>query len=710
MYKRQVLTEEELSDDEISDEDVLNPEVQPGYDELSDEEISDEDMLNPEVQPDEELSDEEISDEDVLNPEVQPEYWEGYDQESYEDEYDEYDSDEDEYRKEEQGEGHYHDPASAEIAAESGSGIAPASQSGSLSESKAAGAAYGYGYADEDSADAENCESDGQYRDDSQYGDDESEYWEESDEFSDDDRQAFEAFAQSEQDLPDNLASALESYSAAAAAAAAAAVCAPAPAGAGMPDGAAGSGEYVSYADMDSSVSEDQVTAGLSLLEGEDSDEDLKRRFNEYMYYYSGNDDLDYSGYDNYGDMWQDLSFEKNSQLKSETLERDRERSRAVSESAGEDDNYVPVSALLFHQDLSIVDGDETVDQLSPASALAMSIAEDQVRMHEGLMKLARKEELREQLEDLDEYDYDYDFDDDSDDDEEPMFMSYDQMESFSRFLAEKNINPMDIERIADALVENHFDILDQKGLSTDDIKRAMRDNGFEFDENSALEEIRATQETASGTAAAGYVPSPDDDTDTLQLQFSHNDQQYVCRSGDANTGRAPESVLTSENDSVASHPDDSGTGLTGLSGSDLADTDQTGAELTDTDLADTELTGAELTDTALADTEQTGAELTDTAQADTELTEAQDAELALTSGSELTAKPGADSDAASAAAGSPASGSSASGSATGRVPGSAPGAEQVSAGSRKGAAACGSEKKSAGSKRGRSGRSKVKK
>ena len=671
----EVLTEDELSDEEISDEDVLNPEVLT-EEELSDEEISDEDMLNPEVQPDEELSDEEISDEDVLNPEVQPEYWEGYDQESYEDEYDEYDSDEDEYRKEEQGEGHYHDPASAEIAAESGSGIAPASQSGSLSESKAAGAAYGYGYADEDGADAENCESDGQYRDNSQYGDDESEYWEESDEFSDDDRQAFEAFAQSEQDLPDNLASALESYSAAAAAA----VCAPAPAGAGMPDGAAGSGEYVSYADMDSSVSEDQVTAGLSLLEGEDSDEDLKRRFNEYMYYYSGNDDLDYSGYDNYGDMWQDLSFEKNSQLKSETLERDRERSRAVSESAGEDDNYVPVSALLFHQDLSIVDGDETVDQLSPASALAMSIAEDQVRMREGLMKLARKEELREQLEDLDEYDYDYDFDDDSDDDEEPMFMSYDQMESFSRFLAEKNINPMDIERIADALVENHFDILDQKGLSTDDIKRAMRDNGFEFDENSALEEIRATQETASGTAAAGYVPSPDDDTDTLQLQLSHKDQQYVCRSGDANTGRAPESVLTSEYDSVASQPDDSGAGLTGLSGSDLADTDQTGAELTDT------------------------------AQADTELTEAQDAELALTSGSELTAEPGADSDTASAAAGSSASGSPASGSATGRVPGSAPGAEQVSAGSRKGAAACGSEKKSAGSKRGRSGRSKVKK
>ena len=300
--------------------------------------------------------------------------------------------------------------------------------------------------------------------------------------------------------------------------------------------------------------------------------------------------------------------------------------------------------------------------------------------MREGLMKLARKEELREQLEDLDEYDYDYDFDDDSDDDEEPMFMSYDQMESFSRFLAEKNINPMDIERIADALVENHFDILDQKGLSTDDIKRAMRDNGFEFDENSALEEIRATQETASGTAAAGYVPSPDDDTDTLQLQLSHKDQQYVCRSADANTGRAPESVLTSENDSVASHPDDSGTGLTGLSGSDLADTDQTGAELTDTDLADTELT------------------------------EAQDAELALTSGSELTAEPGADSDTASAAAGSSASGSPAAVSATGRVPDSAPGAEQVSAGSRKGAAACGSEKKSAGSKRGRSGRSKVKK
>lgn len=313
-------------------------------------------------------------------------------------------------------------------------------------------------------------------------------------------------------------------------------------------------------------------------------------------------------------------------------------------------------------------------------------------------MKLARKEELREQLEDLDEYDYD--FDDDSDDDEEPMFMSYDQMESFSRFLAEKNINPMDIERIADALVENHFDILDQKGLSTDDIKRAMRDNGFEFDENSALEEIRATQETASGTAAAGYVPSPDDDTDTLQLQFSHKDQQYVSRSGDANTGCAPESVLTSENDSVATRPADSGTGLKGLSGSDLAVTDQTDAELTDTELTDTDQTDGELTDN-----DQTG----------TELTDAQEDDLVLTSESDLTADPGAESDASAAAAGCSASGG-ARGSASGAEQVSSDsqvstsGVEQVSTGSRKRASGRGSEKKSAGSKRGRSGRSKVKK
>ena len=72
----------------------------------------------------------------------------------------------------------------------------------------------------------------------------------------------------------------------------------------------------------------------------------------------------------------------------------------------------------------------------------------------------------------------------------EPMIMSYDQMEAFSQFLAEHNINPMDIDGIADALVQNHFEILDQKGLSNDDIARTMRENGFDFDEQSALNEI----------------------------------------------------------------------------------------------------------------------------------------------------------------------------------------------------------------------------
>lgn len=72
----------------------------------------------------------------------------------------------------------------------------------------------------------------------------------------------------------------------------------------------------------------------------------------------------------------------------------------------------------------------------------------------------------------------------------EPMIMSYDQMEAFSQFLAEHNIHPMDIDGIADALVQNHFEILDQKGLSNDDIARTMRENGFDFDEQSALNEI----------------------------------------------------------------------------------------------------------------------------------------------------------------------------------------------------------------------------
>ena len=152
--------------------------------------------------------------------------------------------------------------------------------------------------------------------------------------------------------------------------------------------------------------------------------------------YYSGYDEYDYSGYDNYGDCYSDAcAFEK------KTLDPSKSKAKKASAKKKNSGGLEPYEHMSLTE---LLDGPE---EYPPLEA-------------------------------------------DEPDDEEPMIMSYDQMEAFSQFLAQHNINPMDIDSIADALVKNHFEILDQKGLSPDDIARTMRENGFEFDEQAALNEI----------------------------------------------------------------------------------------------------------------------------------------------------------------------------------------------------------------------------
>lgn len=105
------------------------------------------------------------------------------------------------------------------------------------------------------------------------------------------------------------------------------------------------------------------------------------------------------------------------------------------------------------------------------------------------------------------------------------MIMSYDQMETFSKFLAEQNINPMDIEGIADALVKNHFDILDQKGLSHDDIVRTISENNFNFDELDALKEI---DQQSSLRSSQEQITSDDtkDKSSVSKLELAHHEAQ----------------------------------------------------------------------------------------------------------------------------------------------------------------------------------------
>ena len=131
--------------------------------------------------------------------------------------------------------------------------------------------------------------------------------------------------------------------------------------------------------------------------------------------------------------------------------------------------------------------------------------------------------ESYESIDDSNDDEYQDSWDEEENDD--PMIMSYDQMETFSKFLAEQNINPMDIEGIADALVKNHFDILDQKGLSHDDIVRTISENNFNFDELDALKEI---DQQSSLRSSQKQITSDDtkDKSSVSQLELAHHEAQ----------------------------------------------------------------------------------------------------------------------------------------------------------------------------------------
>ena len=155
-------------------------------------------------------------------------------------------------------------------------------------------------------------------------------------------------------------------------------------------------------------------------------------------------------------------------------------------------------------------------------NASAKSKIEPYERM--SLEELLREmPESYESIDDSNDDEYQDSWDEEENDD--PMIMSYDQMETFSKFLAEQNINPMDIEGIADALVKNHFDILDQKGLSHDDIVRTISENNFNFDELDALKEI---DQQSSLRSSQEQITSDDtkDKSSVSQLELAHHEAQ----------------------------------------------------------------------------------------------------------------------------------------------------------------------------------------